>query len=50
MPNAEPEVEEEVIPKPELDESGVIQPDVGEPLPMGDTSKQVSSSSSCSLL
>uniref|UniRef100_A0A915D3Q2 Uncharacterized protein n=1 Tax=Ditylenchus dipsaci TaxID=166011 RepID=A0A915D3Q2_9BILA len=32
---------EEEIPLPELDEAGVIQPEEDEPLPMGDSNKQV---------
>lgn len=33
--------EEEPIPPPDLDETGVVPPDEDEPLPMGDTSKEV---------
>lgn len=37
----EEEEEEEPIPPPELDETGVVPPDSDEPLPMGDTNKEV---------
>lgn len=38
----EAEPEEEPIPCPELDNSGVIEPDAGEALPMGEIGKEVS--------
>ena len=36
-----PMEEEEVIPMPDLDNSGVIEADSGEELPMGDEGKEV---------